>query len=139
MFEIGRRDLRSNGSRFDFLRIGFTIETLAAHQGSWNSTSSNERFIISAMTGAKMSHHCFASDVGTGSSSQCLLVALRMKLTASSGVVCLNATIGGTSLLAIVDGCRGAYVIDLRTMHTSAKTYDAALQTVYATEDKSLQ
>ena len=67
------------------------------------------------MTGARMSQHCFASHVGTGSSSQCLLVALRMKLATSSGVVCLSVVsvvIGGTSLLVIVGG--GALAVEVR-------------------------
>ena len=51
-----------------------------------------------------------------GSSSQCLLVALRMKLATSSDVVCLSVVIGGTSLLVIVGG--GALAVEVRMLST---------------------
>ena len=48
--------------------------------------------------------HCFASQVGTGSNSQCLLAVLQMTVVTSSDDVCLNVASGGTSLLTMVGG-----------------------------------
>ena len=58
---ICESDFKSNGSRFGFLRIGFTIATLppSGKLASWK-----ERLVSSAMTGARTSLHCLTSQVG---------------------------------------------------------------------------
>jgi hypothetical protein len=72
MFEIGRHEFKSNGSRFGFLRMGFTMATFppSGKLASWK-----ERFVNSVITGARTSLHCLIGHVGAGSNSQCLLGA----------------------------------------------------------------
>jgi len=76
VLDIGCQDFISNGSRFSFLRIGFTI---AIFPPSGKVPSAKDRFTTRVITGAKMSQHCLTNQVGAGSSSHCLFAALHIK------------------------------------------------------------
>ena len=60
--ELGRQDLRSNWSMFDFLIIGLTT---ADFRMSGNLPSANESLTIVVTTGESKSQHCFTTLVGT--------------------------------------------------------------------------
>jgi len=105
MFEIGRHDFKSNGSKFGFLRIGFTIATFppSGKLASWK-----EWLVSSAMIGARTLLHCFTSHDGAGSNSQCLSGAFWIMLAASSEVQGSKLANSGTSLGTMIGGARSA-------------------------------
>ena len=113
-FEIGRNELRSDGSSDGFFSSGRVIALF------WlvgRTPSLNDALHIPAMTGAMTGPNFLTNHVGIGSSGQCLAGEFLMILSTSSAVTGRNADSGSDTVRPVITGC-GAVAVDVRIAPT---------------------